>query len=209
MGQSIQSSCPERTPIMKCSCLPAEREKMGTVFSEHFQCGQKLTDAYFQKDKITQVKVISPKLKDKGALSPPYSCRCFCCFNTPSCCLSVTLSLISFAPSEMLCAVREVILEFLPCADIYRPPPLPHPPRPPFSLCPLSSAVYFSRFLSASCQHWQRATQALAALRVTDAAAVRQRGKKEQELKQRETERKRGKTQEKKREKETGKGWKK
>lgn len=77
--------------------------------------------------------------------------------------------------------------------------------RPPslnsLSLCPLPSAVYFSLFLSASCQHWQSATQALAARLVTDAAAVRQRGEKEQELKQRE----RLKERERRREKESEK----
>lgn len=58
---------------------------------------------------------------------------------------------------------------------------------PPF----LPAAIYFPLFLSPSCQHWQRATQTLAARLVTDAAAVRQRGEKEQELKQTEIEKER------------------
>lgn len=63
----------------------------------------------------------------------------------------------------------------------------PHSARPP-SLSPRRH-LFSPLFLSPSCQHWQRATQTLAARLVTDAAAVRQRGEKEQELKQ--TDRKR------------------
>lgn len=71
---------------------------------------------------------------------------------------------------------RKVILEFLICADIYQPllPPSPSP----FSLPSLPHRLFFSLFLSASCQRWQRATQALAARLVTDAAASQAKRRK-------------------------------
>lgn len=91
----------------------------------------------------------------------------------------------SFATSAKLCAVRKVILEFLNCADIYWTPSLSRSPLTLPFLFALSPLLFISLSLSlsASCQHWQSATQALAARLVTDAAAVRQREEKERALK--------------------------
>ena len=91
----------------------------------------------------------------------------------PLCCVPVTPPLISSATFAMLCAARTAILEFV---DL---PPSLTPPPPPCALPPQPFIFFFlSPFLSASCQHWQSATWALAARLVTDAAAVRQRGEK-------------------------------
>lgn len=109
---------------MKPGCLPTERErktgtKGPTQSSDHLQCGQ--------KQKVTDN--LKRQKEEKGNLSKvegqkgpchllPHAGFCGCCV-TPFYVLSVTLSLISFATSAMLCAVRKVILEFLTCADIY------------------------------------------------------------------------------------------
>lgn len=56
-------------------------------------------------------------------------------------------------------------------------------PPPPFLFCALSTPSFI--FLSASCRHWRRATQALAAVPVIDAAALGHKGEEEQKSKQR------------------------
>lgn len=137
-----------------------------------------------------EIRVVEKKL--------PTTSSCWIFFSSSFCiaplsCLPVTLSLISFDTSAKLCAVRKVILEFLNCADIYwtlSPSLSLHSPSS-FSLPSPLHRLFFARFLSASCQHWQSATQALAARLVTDAAAVGQTGEREQELKRGELEIKR------------------
>lgn len=104
---------------------------------------------YSQKQK--EINVLEKQsYRVKGPLPPTSSCWLFFFLLF----VSVTLSLISFATSAKLCAVRKVILEFLNCADIYWTPSLPRSPLtlpfvfalspPPFiflslSLCQLSA----------------------------------------------------------------------